>query len=224
MHAFPKKKNSLNTCQSALTGIAYLAKLISSIDRTHDHRNGIWFYPVCLVILSAYGSIYFNVKGYKTQIKTLIVIEYEWEKMLTASISTVMLCSKQEFGWWHISIVSYDVRNHDVRNTSCTVRLWWMILHARLWSVKVHAICQGVPNLWNFSFFEASFWRCVLNAEVHRSPEIMTLCRIMNLSPYAMVSCRMINIFRVLYNIIACLVHPLFLLCVQWNRPLVLHL
>ena len=77
MHAFPKKKNILNSCQSALTGIAYLAKLISSIDRTHDHRNGIWFYPVCLVILSAYGSIYFNVKGYKTQIKTLIVIEYE---------------------------------------------------------------------------------------------------------------------------------------------------
>ena len=59
---------------------AYLGKLISSIDRAPDHRSRIWDDPIQLVILSAYDSIYLNMKNYETNHKTHIDIEYEREK------------------------------------------------------------------------------------------------------------------------------------------------
>lgn len=42
--------------------ITYLGKLISSVNKAHTHRNGIFNDPVCLIILSAYGGIYLNAK------------------------------------------------------------------------------------------------------------------------------------------------------------------
>jgi len=54
----------------------YLAKLISeifqSIDRSHDPRKRIWNKPLCLVILSAYISIYSKVEDYETENKMCI--------------------------------------------------------------------------------------------------------------------------------------------------------
>ena len=70
--------------------IVYHAKLISgifwSVDRRCDSRNRIWNEPVCLVILSAYISIYLKVEDYETQNKMRVDTEYEREKMAAASI------------------------------------------------------------------------------------------------------------------------------------------
>ena len=55
--------------QPAETEIAYLGKLIFSVDRTHNRTNGIWkyVYLIHLVTMSVYGSIYSNVKDYETE-------------------------------------------------------------------------------------------------------------------------------------------------------------
>ena len=69
--------------------MAYLGKLISSIDRAFSHRNGILndLY-ICLVTLAAYGSIYLNVKEYETKTEMHVNSEYEQQNMVAASIST----------------------------------------------------------------------------------------------------------------------------------------
>ena len=70
--------------------IMYHAKLNSgifwSVNRRHDSRNRIWNEPVCLVILSAYISIYLKVEDYETQNKMCIDTEYKQEKMEAASV------------------------------------------------------------------------------------------------------------------------------------------
>ena len=75
--------------------------------QSHNHKNGIWKDPVCLVILSAYGSINLNVKNYKTENKMHVVIEYKWEKKAMAALILNVLITKfrgvRELRWWHIS-------------------------------------------------------------------------------------------------------------------------
>ena len=70
--------------------ITYLAKLISgifwSVDRRHDSRNRIWNEPMCLVLLSAYISVYIKVEDYETQNKMCVDTEYKQEKMAAALI------------------------------------------------------------------------------------------------------------------------------------------
>ena len=59
--------------------IAYLAKLVSdifrSVSREHSPRNWIWNEPVCLVMLSAYISIYLKVEDYETRNKRCVDTE-----------------------------------------------------------------------------------------------------------------------------------------------------
>ena len=86
----------------SLNKITYLGKLISSIDRALDHRNGVLNDPKCLVVLSAHGSIYLNVKDYETKNKHTITSSMN-ERTLAALISTLLLKSHGwwELGWWH---------------------------------------------------------------------------------------------------------------------------
>ena len=49
------------------TETAYRGKLIPSINRAHNCRNRIWNHPIHVVILSAFGSIYLNMKDYKSK-------------------------------------------------------------------------------------------------------------------------------------------------------------
>ena len=62
--------------------ITCLCKLISSVDRAHNLRHGIWNVPVCLVILLVYSSIYLNAHVCETKNKMHIGItnERKWQQ------------------------------------------------------------------------------------------------------------------------------------------------
>ena len=95
----------LTTCEWVWTEIVYLSKLISSIKGPYDRTNGITNNHTYLVILSAYGNIYSNVKDYNNNNKKVHVdVGYEWQNMVVASISTFFLtkcCSRWKLDWWH---------------------------------------------------------------------------------------------------------------------------
>ena len=57
------------------TEFAYFGILISLIEWAHECRNGIWNDPICLVILSVYGSICSGVKDYEMENETYTDIE-----------------------------------------------------------------------------------------------------------------------------------------------------
>ena len=71
-----REKKEKNLCQLDAE-IAYLGKLISPFHRAHDHKNGIWNNPICLVIPSLCDSIYLNMTDYETRSKTHGDIKYE---------------------------------------------------------------------------------------------------------------------------------------------------
>ena len=64
---------------------AYFGKLFSSVDRTHNSRNGICNDTIHLVILWLCGSIYLKVKDYETKNTTNVDIKYEQEDMTSIS-------------------------------------------------------------------------------------------------------------------------------------------
>ena len=88
------------------TEIMYVCKMISSINRAHDCLNAIWNDPVCLVILSTYGSIYWDVEDYETENYMHVDIEHETEEQAAVSISTPKSGSRWNLGWLHIFLAT----------------------------------------------------------------------------------------------------------------------
>ena len=71
-----------------------LGNLISSADTAHYRSSGIWNDPIRLVMLSACGCIYSNVKDYETENEIHVDFENKQEKMAETSISTLLLSSR----------------------------------------------------------------------------------------------------------------------------------
>ena len=77
------RKMMIWTCVSQPEAeLAHLGKLISSVDRAHQRR--ILNDPIHQVILSAYGSIYMNVKDHENEnkmyISTMSINEENWQQ------------------------------------------------------------------------------------------------------------------------------------------------
>ena len=85
MYAFLKKYDILHLCQSASNRNQH-TDLFNQ--KTHD--------LACLVILSAYGSIYRNVKDYETKNKMLVDIEYKQWQMRTGLVTHTIHCDVQD--------------------------------------------------------------------------------------------------------------------------------
>ena len=165
-HAIKTKKHFWTHASQLEVEITYRGKLISSINRARSHRNGIWNDPVCLVLLSSYGSIFFNVNDYEAKNKMHFDVKYEWENMAAASISTLMWTkshSRWELGKW---LMSSATMSQILTMPFISGKSYWV-------SVKICALFSGVPYLWIFFIiFKADFGGCILCAPVPCSPEI----------------------------------------------------
>lgn len=108
--------------------IAYLGKLISTINRARDRWNWISNKPIHLIIL----SIYSNVKGYETKSKVYFVIKYEREKMAAASISALYWTKphyRRDWVWWHNNLLwclkRFALRTYLANDTANRVLISW---------------------------------------------------------------------------------------------------
>ena len=93
-----------------------------------------------------------NVKDYAVENKTHADIKHEWEKVVIALISTILLIKyhgRWEWGWWHM--VCYDVWN-----TSCAVCLP-LVNDSMFWTIRTCALYLGVPYWQKFSFSRQIF-------------------------------------------------------------------
>ena len=101
------------------TEIMYLGKLISSINRAHDCWNGILNNPLCLVILSVFGSIKCNeTKWQKPQFQLQVWLQMRFE------LATYIFC-------------------YNAQNTLCAAHLPQTTQHTMFWSVNICALYLG---------------------------------------------------------------------------------
>ena len=108
------------------TETTYLGKLISSIDRAHNCWNGIWNDPLCLVILSVYGSVKCNeTKWQKPQFQLQVWLQMKFE------LATYIFC-------------------YNAQNTLCAAHLPQTTLHTMFWLGEICTSYFGAPYLWYF--------------------------------------------------------------------------